>query len=117
MKTLWNCLSGGPAARIVVSGGKRDRARPIVERNSKQLPSRICWCSRRPRCRICLCRFLGKRERIVPSRISFSRQQSREVISGEPADSSVCVWDLHLQSFERAAWIKHVLREPDAPDF
>ncbi|PYK04148.1 MAG: hypothetical protein DME63_00660, partial [Verrucomicrobia bacterium] len=35
----------------------------------------------------------------------------------KPADASLCVWDLHLQSFERAAWIKHVLREPDAPDF
>jgi hypothetical protein len=34
-----------------------------------------------------------------------------------PADSSVCVWDLHLQAFERAAWIEHVLQKPDAPDF
>jgi hypothetical protein len=33
------------------------------------------------------------------------------------ADSSVCVWDLRLQSFEREAWIKHVLRKPDTPDF
>ena len=33
------------------------------------------------------------------------------------ADSSVCVWDLRLQAFEREAWIKHVLRKPDAPDF
>lgn len=33
------------------------------------------------------------------------------------SDSSVCVWDLALQLFERAAWIKHVLMKPDAPDF
>src|SRR5438876_6544907 len=33
-----------------------------------------------------------------------------------PADSSVCVWDLHLQAFEREAWIKHVLRKSDHPD-
>ena len=26
-------------------------------------------------------------------------------------------WDLALQSFERAAWIKHVLLKADAPDF
>jgi hypothetical protein len=32
-------------------------------------------------------------------------------------DPSVCVWDLALQSFERAAWIKHVLLKADAPDF
>jgi hypothetical protein len=34
-----------------------------------------------------------------------------------PGDSSVCVWDLRLQSFEREAWIEHVLRKADAPDF
>jgi hypothetical protein len=28
-----------------------------------------------------------------------------------------CVWDLHLQSFERDAWIKHILRKAEAPDF
>ena len=33
------------------------------------------------------------------------------------SDSSVCVWDLRLQSFEREAWIKHVLRRASAPDF
>jgi len=31
------------------------------------------------------------------------------------SDPSVCVWDLALQSFERAAWIKHVLLKSDAP--
>ena len=41
----------------------------------------------------------------------------RVLAPAKPADSSVCVWDLHLQSFERAAWIKHVLRKPDSPDF
>ena len=33
------------------------------------------------------------------------------------SESSVCVWDLHLQAFEREAWIKHVLKKTDAPDF
>jgi len=61
---------------------------------------------------------LGKRERIVPSRISFSRQQSREVISGEAGGLvGLRLGSAFAKSFERAAWIKHVLREPDAPDF
>ena len=30
---------------------------------------------------------------------------------------SACVWDLKLQSFERDAWVKHVLQRNDAPDF
>ena len=34
-----------------------------------------------------------------------------------PGDSSVCVWDLRLQAFEREAWIKHVLSKAEAPDF
>ena len=51
-------------------------------------------------------------------RVFLSRDNDPEKLApAEPADSSVCVWDLHLQSFERAAWIKHVLRKPDAPDF
>ncbi len=51
-------------------------------------------------------------------RIFLSRDNDPEKLAAaKPADSSVCVWDLHLQSFERAAWIKHVLRMPDAPDF
>jgi hypothetical protein len=33
------------------------------------------------------------------------------------SDPSVCVWDLALQSFERAAWNKHALLKADAPDF
>jgi hypothetical protein len=33
------------------------------------------------------------------------------------SDLSVCVWDLRLQSFERAAWIKYMLRKANAPDF
>jgi len=37
--------------------------------------------------------------------------------TAKSSDSSVCVWDLRLQSFEREAWIKHVLRKLTAPDF
>jgi hypothetical protein len=51
-------------------------------------------------------------------RVFLSRDNDPEKLApAKPADSSVCVWDLHLQSFERAAWIKHVLRKPDSPDF
>jgi len=30
--------------------------------------------------------------------------------------NSVCVWDLALQSHERAAWLRTVLANPDGPD-
>jgi hypothetical protein len=30
---------------------------------------------------------------------------------------SACVWDLRLQSFERDAWVAHVLRRAPEPDF
>jgi hypothetical protein len=51
-------------------------------------------------------------------RVFLSRGSDPDKLTpAEPADSSVCVWDLHLQSFERAAWIKHVLRKAEAPDF
>jgi hypothetical protein len=33
------------------------------------------------------------------------------------SDPSACVWDLRLQSFEREAWINHVLQKANAPDF
>jgi hypothetical protein len=41
----------------------------------------------------------------------------RQLRPATATDSSVCVWDLHLQSFERAAWIKHVMAKTAAPDF
>jgi len=51
-------------------------------------------------------------------RVFLSRDNDPEKLEpAEPTDSSVCVWDLHLQSFERTAWIKHVLHKADAPDF
>jgi hypothetical protein len=39
------------------------------------------------------------------------------LVPAKSSDSSVCVWDLRLQSFEREAWIRHVLRNAGAPDF
>lgn len=39
------------------------------------------------------------------------------LVPAKSSDSSVCVWDLRLQAFEREAWIKHVLRKASAPDF
>lgn len=51
-------------------------------------------------------------------RVYLSRlNEPQKLLPAKPADSSVCVWDLRLQAFEREAWIKHVLRKTDAPDF
>jgi hypothetical protein len=51
-------------------------------------------------------------------RVFLSRSNDpRRLIAARPADPSVCIWDLHLQSFEREAWIKHILRKPNPPDF
>jgi hypothetical protein len=51
-------------------------------------------------------------------RVYLSRSNDpRRLSSAKGSDSSVCVWDLRLQSFEREAWIKHILRKPTAPDF
>src|SRR5438128_2492830 len=50
-------------------------------------------------------------------RVFLSRaNQPLTLAPASPADSAVCVWDLHLQAFEREAWIKHVLRKSDHPD-
>ena len=57
---------------------------------------------------------LGGGLRLLPGHISVIPY---ELTAAESFDSSVCVWDLRLQSFEREAWIKHVLQKPDAPDF
>jgi hypothetical protein len=40
-----------------------------------------------------------------------------EPYAARSADSSICLWDLHLQSFARAAWVKHVLSKADSPEF
>src|SRR5437879_3487360 len=51
-------------------------------------------------------------------RVFLSRRNEPQVLSPwKISDSSVCVWDLRLQSFERDAWIKHVLKKPDGPHF
>jgi hypothetical protein len=39
------------------------------------------------------------------------------LIPAKDSDSSVSVWDFRLQSFEREAWIKHVLCKVNAPEF
>ena len=50
-------------------------------------------------------------------RVFLSRSNDpRALTRAKDSDSSVCVWDLRLQSFEREAWIKDVLCNPDAPD-
>jgi hypothetical protein len=51
-------------------------------------------------------------------RVFLSRLKDPNTLtSAKSSDSSVCVWDLRLQSFEREAWIKHVLRNEGEPDF
>jgi hypothetical protein len=51
-------------------------------------------------------------------RVFLSRSNDpKQLTAAENTDSSVCVWDLRLQSFEREAWIKYVLRRPNGPDF
>ena len=51
-------------------------------------------------------------------RVFLSRSNDpNELTPAKDFDSSVCVWDLRLQSFEREAWIRHVLRKANAPDF
>jgi hypothetical protein len=51
-------------------------------------------------------------------RVFLSRSSDPDALApAKSADSSVCVWDLRVQSFEREAWINHVLRKPIAPDF
>ena len=51
-------------------------------------------------------------------RVFLSRlNEPQKLAPRKESDSSVCVWDLRLQSFEREAWIKHVLKKPRAPDF
>jgi hypothetical protein len=59
----------------------------------------------------------GKRERAFSPGISFPDDKFADLSPAGDSDPSVCVWDLALQSFERAAWIKHVLLKADAPDF
>jgi hypothetical protein len=51
-------------------------------------------------------------------RVYLSRlNEPQSLTAAKSLDSSVCVWDLHLQNFEREGWIKHILRKPTAPDF
>jgi len=51
-------------------------------------------------------------------RVFLSRSNNPDALApAKDSDLSVCVWDLHLQSFERAAWIKYILRKANAPDF
>lgn len=51
-------------------------------------------------------------------RVFISRDNDPNSLApAKDLDSSVCVWDLRLQAFEREAWINHILRKANAPDF
>lgn len=47
--------------------------------------------------------------------VSASTSPER-LVPASPEHSSVCVWDLHLQNFERQAWLDCVLANPAGPD-
>lgn len=34
-----------------------------------------------------------------------------------PTGLTACVWDLRVMAFEREAWVEHVLKKANAPDF
>ncbi len=61
--TIWRMKLYGIACRrelpraALLRAARRIAEEPIAEGKSKQLPSRIYWRPRRPRRRICLCRF------------------------------------------------------------
>ena len=46
----------------------------------------------------------------------FSANDSVVLKPVTTADGAVCVWDIHLQNFEREAWLECVLKNPKGPD-
>ena len=49
--------------------------------------------------------------------IQVSPKDDPSSLADPPGDyNSVCVWDLAVQCHERAAWVGHVLRNPNGPD-
>jgi hypothetical protein len=65
----------------------------------------------------CVRRLLGNEHELF-HRVFLSRSgDPNALIPAKSSDLSVCVWDLRLQSFEREAWVKHVLYKAGAPDF
>ncbi len=61
--------------------------------------------------------FWGNENELFHRVFLSRRNDPTQLSAANTSDSSVCVWDLRLQSFEREAWIKHVLRNPNRPDF
>jgi hypothetical protein len=60
----------------------------------------------------------GGNENELFHRVFLSRSgDPNALIPAKSSDSSVCVWDLRLQSFEREAWIRHILCKAITPDF
>jgi hypothetical protein len=61
--------------------------------------------------------FWGNEDELF-HRVFLSRSNNPSALTAaQRSDLSVCVWDLRLQSFEREAWVKHILRKPNEPDF
>ena len=60
--------------------------------------------------------FWGNENELFHRVFLSGKNEPDKLVPRNEADSSVCVWDLRLQSFEREAWIKHILRKSNAPD-
>jgi len=56
---------------------------------------------------------------IVQSKVLFSEFHKPNVITDSPyaPSSLICVWELEVVAYERAAWIKHILLNADKPLF
>jgi len=61
--------------------------------------------------------FWGNENELFHRAFLSRSNDPRALIPAQDSDSSVCVWDMRLQSFEREAWIKHILCNPTSPDF
>jgi hypothetical protein len=61
--------------------------------------------------------FWGNENELFHRAFLSRSKEPQKLAATASSDSSVCVWDLRLQAFEREAWIKHVLCNPGAPDF
>lgn len=56
---------------------------------------------------------------MLETEIYFADYAQPEVISVSPFGESalMCVWEIEIFAHERKAWINHVLKKADAPDF
>jgi hypothetical protein len=101
------------AARIVV-------ARHLRERPTRQDSYGVGFVGihdGRGENQVFLDRWVNENELLHHYYVSTPDDPAALAAAANPDDhNSVCVWDLGLQAFEREAWLKHVLRNPDGAD-